>query len=71
MVTGSTLPVRLCLRSLMNVSVVPVTSVIAPFSQSQRYPTLDLDRESGAIRAASMTGAGVARSFRKPSPSCP
>ena len=34
MPTCSTLPVRLCLRSLMNVSVIAVTSVIGPLSQS-------------------------------------
>ena len=34
MPTGSTLPVRLCFRSLMNVSVIAVTSVIGPLSQS-------------------------------------
>jgi len=36
MVTGSTFPVRLCLRLLMNVSVVAVTSVMLPFSH-MRY----------------------------------
>ena len=32
MPTGSTLPVRLCLRDLMNVSVIAVTSSIGPLS---------------------------------------
>ena len=32
MPTGSSLPVRLCLRLLMNVSVMAVTSSICPFS---------------------------------------
>ena len=31
--TGSTLPVRLCLRSLMKVSVMAQTEVIEPFNQ--------------------------------------
>ena len=34
MPTGSSFPVRLCLRSFTNVSVIAVTSVIDPFSQS-------------------------------------
>ena len=33
MPTGSTLPVRLCLRSLTKVSVIALTCVIEPFSQ--------------------------------------
>ena len=33
MPTGSTLPVKLCLRSLINVSVIADTELIEPFSQ--------------------------------------
>ena len=49
MPTGSTLPVRLCIRSLTKVSVIAVTLSMPPFSHMRR---VDAMREQIAGDAA-------------------
>ena len=64
MPTVSTLPVRVCLRSLMNVSVIAVTLLIGPLSQRA------VSMQWASRSPVTPLPAAVASSRHRPAPPC-
>ena len=64
MPTGCTLPVAVCVRSLMNVSVIAVTFVIEPFSHSA------VSMQCASKSPVTPLPAAAASSRHNPAPPC-